>query len=156
MSTEDKQDDHNAQINITSAPNSSGLLSESTEHPGLEYVTTDAIEKNILGDNPFVSESEKNAIRFLSHPITWIINTLGIVKMNPVHLLLLFIIPAAIMHKFYLCFFAIIPLSNIMTIAIEDLTARGQTPYAAVLHAFSGNFVELVIETVALMDGRYN
>ncbi|CAG8507990.1 3864_t:CDS:2 [Racocetra fulgida] len=57
MSTEDKQDDHNAQINITSAPNSSGLLSESTEHPGLEFVTPDAVEKNMLGDNPVVSET---------------------------------------------------------------------------------------------------
>ncbi|CAG8732534.1 19041_t:CDS:2 [Cetraspora pellucida] len=157
MSTEDKRDDHNAQIDITSAQNSSGLLTESSEHPGLEFVTPDAVEKNILGDdNVVVSESEKATIKFLSHPITWIINTVGILKMNPVHLLLLAIIPAAITKWSPFCFFAIIPLSNIMTIAIEDLTARGTTPYAAVLHAFSGNFVELVIETVALKDGRYN
>ncbi|KAF0464861.1 calcium/proton exchanger [Gigaspora margarita] len=157
MSTQkDKQDDHSTQIDINSSQNTSGLLSASTEHPGLEFTTPESVQKNILGDIPEATESEKKAIKFFSHPITFIINSINIAKMNKIHFLLLFIIPAAIWKTSYLSFFAIIPLSNVMTIAIEDLTARCKKPYASVLHAFSGNFVELVIETVALIDRKYN
>ncbi|CAG8538568.1 1806_t:CDS:10, partial [Dentiscutata erythropus] len=153
---QDKQDNNNTKIYIDPSQNTSGLLSESTEHPGLEYATPESVQKDILGDNPVVAESEKETIKFFSHPISFILNTIGILKMDKTHFLLLFIIPAAIIKRYYVCFFAIIPLSNIMTIAIDDLTARGKPHYAAVLHAFSGNFVELVIETVALVDGKYN
>ncbi|CAG8619154.1 7284_t:CDS:2 [Gigaspora margarita] len=171
MSTQkDKQDDHSTQIDINSSQNTSGLLSASTEHLGLEFTTPESVQKNILGDIPEATESEKKAIKFFSHPITFIINSINIAKMNKIHFLLLFIIPAAIWKTSYLSFFAIIPLSNVMTIAIEDLTARCKKacnlltdfillllfPYASVLHAFSGNFVELVIETVALIDKKYN
>ncbi|PKY48755.1 hypothetical protein RhiirA4_322401 [Rhizophagus irregularis] len=57
--------------------------------------------------------------------------------------------------NFIFNFLAIIPLSNIMTIGVEDLSAFLGPKYQAVLHALSGNFVELVIESYALMDGRY-
>ncbi|RIB11822.1 hypothetical protein C2G38_2102569 [Gigaspora rosea] len=127
MSTQEKQDDHSTQIDISSNQNTSGL-SASTELESEQ-------KKNILGDNP----KPKEVIKYFS-----------------LHLLLLFVIPAAIWQKPYLCFFAIIPLSNLLTMAIEDLTAKSKAQYAAVLHAFSGNFVELVIETVALIDKKYN
>ncbi|GBC02854.1 hypothetical protein RclHR1_04860008 [Rhizophagus clarus] len=108
--------------------------------------------------------------RHLLHPKSWrefIWYLLRKGKMT--NLLLIFLVPAIVIPRshleerfhevFYLnfifSFLAIIPLSNIMTIGVEDLSAFLGPKYQAVLHALSGNFVELVIESFALMDGRY-
>ncbi|GBC02853.1 hypothetical protein RclHR1_04860007 [Rhizophagus clarus] len=108
--------------------------------------------------------------RHLLHPKLWRKFTWSILKKGKkTNFLLIFLIPAMILPRshleesfhdmFYLNFIfnflAIIPLSNIMKIGVEDLSALLGPKYQAVLHAFSGNFVELVIESFALMDGRY-
>ncbi|GBC02852.1 hypothetical protein RclHR1_04860006 [Rhizophagus clarus] len=43
-----------------------------------------------------------------------------------------------------------------LTIGVEDLSAFLGPKYQAVLHAFSGNLVELVVESFVLIDGRYS
>lgn len=77
--------------------------------------------------------------------------------------LLIFLPPAIILKKFdvnaevllFFNFLAIIPMAKIMTVGINDLSARLHPAYGAVLHAFAGNFVELVISSYALMDKQY-
>ncbi|CAG8484859.1 6859_t:CDS:2 [Acaulospora morrowiae] len=95
---------------------------------------------------------------------SWIINLLIKIRdIGGVSLLLVFVLLTIIMAQykinqwvmFLVSFIAIIPLSNILTIGLNDLTARLGPAYLSILHAFSGNFVELVIEVYALLDGRY-
>ncbi|RGB37858.1 hypothetical protein C1646_638601 [Rhizophagus diaphanus] len=113
---------------------------------------------------------EKFKKRHLLHPKSWREFTWSILRKGRMtNFLLIFLIPAIVLPRlhleerfhdvFYLNFIfnflAIIPLSNIMTIGVEDLSAFLGPKYQAVLHALSGNFVELVIESYALLDGRY-
>uniref|UniRef100_A0A1D1YE75 Vacuolar cation/proton exchanger n=1 Tax=Anthurium amnicola TaxID=1678845 RepID=A0A1D1YE75_9ARAE len=108
--------------------------------------------------------------RHLLHPKSWREFSVYILKQRRLtNLLLIFLIPAIVLPRmhlektyhdviyfnFFFNFLAIIPMSNLMTIGIEDLSAYLGPAYQAVLHALSGNFVELVIESYALMDGRY-
>nr|CAG8463200.1 6535_t:CDS:10 [Entrophospora candida] len=93
----------------------------------------------------------------------WIFHTVSILKLNKTNALLIFFIPAVVLKAlnvdetitFFFNFLAIIPLSNILTIGVGDLAARFGPAYGAVFHAFSGSFVELVIESYALMDEQY-
>ncbi|CAB4396185.1 unnamed protein product [Rhizophagus irregularis] len=56
---------------------------------------------------------------------------------------------------FFFNFLAIVPMAKILSVGINDLSARLHPSYGAVLHAFAGNFVELVISSYALMDKQY-
>ncbi|CAG8617453.1 13378_t:CDS:2 [Cetraspora pellucida] len=57
---------------------------------------------------------------------------------------------------FFFNFLAIIPLSKIMTVGIDDFATRLPPAYGVVLHACAGNFVELVILGYALIDRNYS
>ncbi|CAG8792157.1 16079_t:CDS:2, partial [Acaulospora morrowiae] len=111
-----------------------------------------------------ITSEEDAPISFLKHPIIWIENMISvIVRTGRVNLLLVFFIPAVLMKHYdsnkvlltIFNFLAIVPLSNLMTTGLDDLTARIGPAYASVLHALSGNFVELFIECYALADKRY-
>ncbi|CAI2167150.1 10508_t:CDS:10 [Funneliformis geosporum] len=110
------------------------------------------------------SNEEKFKKRHLLHPKSWREFLVSILKKKGrANVLLIFLIPAIVLPHynvdklitFFVSFLAIIPLSNLMTIGVEDLSARLGLAYASVLHALSGNFVELVIESYALMDDQY-
>ncbi|CAG8441349.1 14170_t:CDS:2 [Funneliformis mosseae] len=96
-------------------------------------------------------------------PVKWYRNTRAVLQMFKSNFLLIFLPPAIIMKKFgvnenvlfFFNFLAIIPMAKIMTVGINDLSARLHPAYGAVLHAFAGNFVELVISSYALMDKQY-
>lgn len=97
-------------------------------------------------------------------PVKWYRNTREILLAVRSNILLIFLPPAIIMKRFNVDdnillvfnFLAIIPLSKIMTTGIDDLSARLHPSYGAILHAFAGNFVELVISAYALMDRQYS
>lgn len=97
-------------------------------------------------------------------PVKWYKNTREILLAVKSNILLIFLPPAIIMKRFdvndnillFFNFLAIIPLSKIMTTGIDDLSARFHPSYGAVLHAFAGNFVELVISCYALLDKQYS
>ncbi|CAG8445475.1 15017_t:CDS:10 [Funneliformis caledonium] len=101
--------------------------------------------------------------RHILHPKSWREFIVSILKKGRANLLLIFLVPAIVLPHFnvdklitfFVSFIAIIPLSNLMTIGVEDLSARMGLAYASVLHALSGNFVELVIESYALMDNQF-
>ncbi|CAJ0764119.1 18016_t:CDS:2, partial [Entrophospora sp. SA101] len=97
-------------------------------------------------------------------PVKWYRNTREILLAVKSNFLLIFLPPAIIMKRFdvndnillFFNFLAIIPLSKIMTTGIDDLSARFHPSYGAILHAFAGNFVELVISCYALLDKQYS
>ncbi|RIA84146.1 hypothetical protein C1645_784770 [Glomus cerebriforme] len=131
----------------------------------------DRIEIENAEDNEHEHEHKHEAFkkRHILHPKSWREFSVSILRRGRVNLLLIFLIPAILLPKlhieerfhdifyfnFVFNFLAIIPLSNIMTIGVEDLSAYLGPAYQAVLHALSGNFVELVIESYALLDHRY-
>ncbi|CAG8441852.1 11858_t:CDS:2 [Diversispora eburnea] len=96
-------------------------------------------------------------------PVKWYRNTRAVLQTVKSNFLLIFFPPALILQAykfnelilFFVNFLAIIPLSKIMTVGIDDLSARLGPAYHAVLHAFAGNFVELVVTCYALMDKHY-
>nr|CAG8441573.1 1847_t:CDS:10 [Entrophospora candida] len=97
-------------------------------------------------------------------PVKWYKNTREILLAVKSNFLLIFLPPAIILKRFdvndfivlIFNFLAIIPLSKIMTTGIDDLSARFHPSYGAILHAFAGNFVELVISCYALLDRQYS
>ncbi|CAG8627613.1 9960_t:CDS:2 [Rhizophagus irregularis] len=96
-------------------------------------------------------------------PVKWYRNTRAVLQMFKSNFLLIFLPPAIIMKRFgvnesilfFFNFLAIVPMAKILSVGINDLSARLHPSYGAVLHAFAGNFVELVISSYALMDKQY-
>ncbi|CAG8559899.1 47_t:CDS:2 [Dentiscutata heterogama] len=94
----------------------------------------------------------------------WYMNTKTILTAFKSNFLLIFLPPAIILKRFQFNsglififnFLAIIPLSKIMTVGIDDFSTRLPPAYGVVLHACAGNFVELVILGYALMDRNYS
>ncbi|CAG8687639.1 8624_t:CDS:2, partial [Gigaspora rosea] len=95
--------------------------------------------------------------------VKWYKNTRAILTAFKSNFLLIFLPPAIILKRFQFNaglififnFLAIIPLSKIMTVGIDDFATRLPPAYGVVLHACAGNFVELVILGYALMDRNY-
>ncbi|CAG8524187.1 3721_t:CDS:2 [Acaulospora colombiana] len=128
-------------------------------------VTFEAAGKVTDGDDDTQPKSSKPEIESLRVSCcSWISSLMvTVVTKGGVYLLLIFVLLSIIMAHFEInqlvlfivSFFAIIPLSNVLTTGLNDLTTRVGPAFLSVLHAFSGNFVELVIEFYALIDGRY-
>ncbi|KAG9304109.1 hypothetical protein G9A89_006019 [Geosiphon pyriformis] len=118
-------------------------------------------------EKPSVSNMGKIKTSDIIHhnPLVWFDHTKSVVTSIKANWLLIFFIPAVVLPHlqqhvsailiFIFNMLAIIPLAKILTIAIDDSTARLGQAYAAVLHAFSGNAVELVILGFALHDEEY-
>jgi len=111
---------------------------------------------------PRKPNKQKNQI-ITKSPVKWYKNTRAVLQMFKSNFLLIFLPPAIIMKRFgvnesilfFFNFLAIVPLAKILSVGINDLSARLHPSYGAVLHAFAGNFVELVISSYALMDKQY-
>ncbi|CAG8602066.1 8125_t:CDS:2, partial [Cetraspora pellucida] len=96
--------------------------------------------------------------------VKWYKNTKAVLTAFKSNFLLIFLPPAIILKKlqfnetlvFFFNFLAIIPLSKIMTVGIDDFATRLPPAYGVVLHACAGNFVELVILGYALVDRNYS
>ncbi|CAG8663388.1 21632_t:CDS:2 [Dentiscutata erythropus] len=114
------------------------------------------IEKNSNKKNQHEKVMSKDAVK-------WYKNTKAILTAFKSNFLLIFLPPAIILKRFQFNsglififnFLAIIPLSKIMTVGIDDFATRLPPAYGVVLHACAGNFVELVILGYALMDRNY-
>lgn len=75
------------------------------------------------------TKKEKENVHFLAHPFLW---TLRVLKRRKINFLLIFFVPAIVLKKyevdelvvFCFNFVAIIPLSSILSVGLEDLVAR--------------------------------
>ncbi|CAG8440433.1 3448_t:CDS:2 [Ambispora gerdemannii] len=115
-------------------------------------------------------EARKSSLKtseIIQHnPAVWYKHTKSLLAGIKSNWLLIFFIPAVVMTKykghissiviFIFNMLAIIPLAKILTISIDDITARIGPAYQSVLHAFSGNCVELIILGFALYDKQYS
>ncbi|CAJ0752134.1 19528_t:CDS:10 [Entrophospora sp. SA101] len=119
--------------------------------------------QSTVDDDDLDLELQERSDNIKQRESNWMFHTVSILKLNKTNALLIFFIPAVVLKAlnvdetitFFFNFLAIIPLSNILTIGVGDLAARFGPAYGAVFHAFSGSFVELVIESYALMDEQY-
>ncbi|CAG8480342.1 11360_t:CDS:2 [Scutellospora calospora] len=119
-------------------------------------------------NNEFTGDMEKNSSQhkkvISKDAIKWYKNSIAVLTAFRTNFLLIFLPPAFIMKKlqldellvFVFNFLAIIPLSQIMTAAIDDFATRLPPAYGVVLHACAVNFVELVVLGYTLMDRNYS
>ncbi|CAJ0897725.1 4294_t:CDS:2, partial [Entrophospora sp. SA101] len=135
-------------------------INEKNDHSNIGHDPEDA-SRDIHIHTPNILKKPKIVSK---DPVKWYRNTREILLAVKSNFLLIFLPPAIIMKRFdvndnillFFNFLAIIPLSKIMTTGIDDLSARFHPSYGAILHAFAGNFVELVISCYALLDKQYS
>ncbi|CAG8589288.1 68_t:CDS:2, partial [Ambispora leptoticha] len=122
-------------------------------------------DENHDSDQKPRKKSLKTSEIIQSNPKVWYKHTKSLLSSIKSNWLLVFFIPAVVLTKyqghisaivtFIFDMLAIIPLAKILTVSIDDMTARLGPAYSAVLHAFSGNCVELIILGFALKDREY-